>query len=360
MGMSAPRPRPHAVVTQPAPDFPCNDGSEVELQVLDVGEADLLQLAGPAAAVLTRPAHPYAKGLLASMPPLQAGSRHGRLPSIPGQMSAAAHPEAGCCFSPRCPWSEGRCVAGPQVMGALHNVTAQDGIGAVTGHPDDKVGWAIGAGLKVNLPMLGKGDYVMGQFTYGEGAVDYVGSGLPSSWTVVDGTTKAVANVSDAVWGATGTELELVMLRDVATALVLAENAKEIGINITVKQLDGASFFNEEYTERHFFGGDQWPSGPIFLISSLADGPNAGLDQIRWRDAEYLELWKKASNTLDAAARHEIMVKLQEILFERGAWIVPVYVNELALCRADIAGLPSFDQSGAGIFRALADLGFAS
>jgi hypothetical protein len=96
-----------------------------------------------------------------------------------------------------------------QVMGALHNVTAQDGIGAVTGHPDDKVGWAIGAGLKVNLPMLGKGDYVMGQFTYGEGAVDYVGSGLPSSWTVVDGTTKAVANVSDAVWGATGTELEL-------------------------------------------------------------------------------------------------------------------------------------------------------
>ena len=74
---------------------------------------------GPAAAVLTRPAHPYAKGLLASMPPLQAGSRHGRLPSIPGQMSAAAHPEAGCCFSPRCPWSEGRCVAGPQAMGAL-------------------------------------------------------------------------------------------------------------------------------------------------------------------------------------------------------------------------------------------------
>ena len=169
---------------------------------------------------------------------------------------------------------------------------------------------------------------------------------------------KAKALVEEA--GLTGTELELVMLRDVATALVLAENAKEIDINITVKQLDGASFFNEEYTERHFFGGDQWPSGPIFLISSLADGPNAGLDQIRWRDAEYLELWKQASNTLDAAARHEIMVKLQEILFERGAWIVPVYVNELALCRADIAGLPSFDQSGAGIFRALADLGFAS
>ncbi|ODT12977.1 MAG: hypothetical protein ABS57_20180 [Mesorhizobium sp. SCN 65-12] len=169
---------------------------------------------------------------------------------------------------------------------------------------------------------------------------------------------KAKSLIEEA--GLTGTALELVMYNDMATALVLADNAKEIGINITVKQLDGASFFNEEYMERHFFGGDYWPSGPIFLISSLADGPNAGLDQIRWRDAEYLDLWKKASNTLDAAARRDITMKLQDILFERGGWIIPVYINELALCKAEVAGLPAFDQSGAGIYRALPGLGFAS
>ncbi len=169
---------------------------------------------------------------------------------------------------------------------------------------------------------------------------------------------KAKALIEEA--GLAGTELELVMYNDVATALVLAENAKEIGINITVKQLDGAAFFNEEYMERHFFGGDYWPSGPIFLISSLADGPKAGLDQIRWRDPEYLELWEKASDTLDEKARREITMKLQEILFERGGWIIPVYGNELALCKAEVAGLPSFDQSGAGIYRALPGLGFAS
>jgi peptide/nickel transport system substrate-binding protein len=169
---------------------------------------------------------------------------------------------------------------------------------------------------------------------------------------------KAKALVEEA--GLAGTQLELVMYNDMATALVLADNAKEIGINITVKQLDGASFFNEEYMERHFFGGDYWPSGPIFLISSLADGPNAGLDQIRWRDPEYLELWKQASNTLDAAKRRDITMKLQEILFDRGGWIIPVFINELGLCRADIAGLPASDQSGAGIYRALPGLGFAA
>ncbi|MEJ1975252.1 MAG: ABC transporter ATP-binding protein [Acetobacteraceae bacterium] len=71
---------------------------------------------GSAARVLARPAHPYGKGLLASLPPLQASSRGSRLPSIPGQMAVAARPEAGCVFSPRCPFSEGRCVAGPQAM----------------------------------------------------------------------------------------------------------------------------------------------------------------------------------------------------------------------------------------------------
>lgn len=168
---------------------------------------------------------------------------------------------------------------------------------------------------------------------------------------------EAKALVEEA--GLTGTNLELVMYADVATALVLAENAKEIGINITVKQLDGASFYNEEYMERPFFGGDYYPSGPFFLISSLADGPNAGLDQVRWRDKEYLDLWVEASNTLDPAKRSAMTHKLQEILFDRGAWIIPVYGNETAVCKAGISGLPETDQTGAGVLRALSKLHIA-
>jgi hypothetical protein len=94
-----------------------------------------------------------------------------------------------------------------QVMGALHQVRAQD-VSAALGHPSDKVGYAVGVGLKLNAPMLGKGDYVIGQFTYGEGATEYVGSGLPTTQTVTSGTFPAVTdtalgNTYDAV--ATGT-----------------------------------------------------------------------------------------------------------------------------------------------------------
>jgi peptide/nickel transport system ATP-binding protein len=77
---------------------------------------------GTTAQVLWHPAHPYSKGLLASLPPLAASTRASRLPSIPGQMSGVANPEAGCLFSPRCPFSEGRCVTGPQAL-----VAAADG-----------------------------------------------------------------------------------------------------------------------------------------------------------------------------------------------------------------------------------------
>ena len=41
------------------------------------------------------------------------------------------------------------------------------------GHPDDKLGFAVGAGIKVNFPMIGPGDYLQAQVNYTQGAVRY-------------------------------------------------------------------------------------------------------------------------------------------------------------------------------------------
>jgi peptide/nickel transport system ATP-binding protein len=67
---------------------------------------------GPAEAVLSRPAHPYTAGLLASIPSNNRG-RH-RLPQIPGSVqSAAAAP--GCRFAPRCPRRRVGCDVFPEL-----------------------------------------------------------------------------------------------------------------------------------------------------------------------------------------------------------------------------------------------------
>ncbi len=47
-----------------------------------------------------------------------------------------------------------------------------------SGSPGAQVGYALGAGIKFNLPMIGKGDYVLAQFNYARGALNYVASDL--------------------------------------------------------------------------------------------------------------------------------------------------------------------------------------
>jgi hypothetical protein len=77
-----------------------------------------------------------------------------------------------------------------QIMGALHGVdggyyggsvgggTCAAGVAGASGNtcsgaPDGELGFAVGAGIKVNFPMIGPGDYFQAQVNYTEGAVRY-------------------------------------------------------------------------------------------------------------------------------------------------------------------------------------------
>ena len=73
-----------------------------------------------------------------------------------------------------------------QLMGAVHQVAGgyygATLTGAIpNGHPDDKVGFAVGAGVKINFPMIGPGDYFQGQVNYTEGASRYAALTQPGS-----------------------------------------------------------------------------------------------------------------------------------------------------------------------------------
>jgi hypothetical protein len=66
-----------------------------------------------------------------------------------------------------------------QVMAAAHESSGgyygNTTTGAAPfGYPSDTWGWAVGAGLRINLPMIGPGDYVAAQAGYTEGAVRYI------------------------------------------------------------------------------------------------------------------------------------------------------------------------------------------
>jgi peptide/nickel transport system ATP-binding protein len=56
-----------------------------------------------------RPAHPYTRGLLASMARGRAGARAKRLQEIPGTVPSLREPIAGCAFAQRCGHAIDRC-----------------------------------------------------------------------------------------------------------------------------------------------------------------------------------------------------------------------------------------------------------
>jgi peptide/nickel transport system ATP-binding protein len=59
--------------------------------------------------VLSAPAHPYTKGLLASLPRLSAGEKQDRLAPIGGRFPDLTALPPGCVFAPRCPFTETKC-----------------------------------------------------------------------------------------------------------------------------------------------------------------------------------------------------------------------------------------------------------
>jgi hypothetical protein len=104
-----------------------------------------------------------------------------------------------------------------QVMGAIHDTY---GTTVTPGVDTSDTGWAIGAGLRINLPMIGRGDYVIGQVNYSEGATNYVMSqaaaggltaNLGEGYSAAGNATRsAVGYVFDAVnVGGAATNLDL-------------------------------------------------------------------------------------------------------------------------------------------------------
>ena len=93
-----------------------------------------------------------------------------------------------------------------QIMGALHQVNAtyyDDGTTVTNGHPADKWGFAIGAGIKLNAPMIGQGDYLQAQVNYTEGALRYIFQTPNSNWGKIDGYKRRIRGADRCSLGGT-------------------------------------------------------------------------------------------------------------------------------------------------------------
>jgi len=116
-----------------------------------------------------------------------------------------------------------------QVMGALHQVNANyynlnvNAAGSttglvqtneITGNPSNAWGYAVGAGLKINTPYIGAGDYIWGQINYSRGALRYLFQNPNGNYWLSHGQSVAYGVLADGVYGGaigngTATSVEL-------------------------------------------------------------------------------------------------------------------------------------------------------
>jgi hypothetical protein len=94
-----------------------------------------------------------------------------------------------------------------QVMAAAHNDNAPYYNSAQFGEggPSDKWGFVVGAGLRLNFPMIAQGDYFQSQVSYTQGALRYLDQGgAAPSLANGNGNTVAFGAMTDCVFGSSG------------------------------------------------------------------------------------------------------------------------------------------------------------
>jgi hypothetical protein len=166
-----------------------------------------------------------------------------------------------------------------QVMGVAHEVnanyygasTVSNGL-SETGHPGDKWGWVVGAGLRLNFPFITQGDYFQTQAVYTQGAVTYMAKGDNTpNWGFERGGNLGFGITSDCVFASTNGGVT-------GGAIVPVTNAT--GCNLTTGWQVNASYEHYWTPQFHesFFGGitELRYDGQANAILCAAMGPAAG------------------------------------------------------------------------------------
>ena len=94
-------------------------------------------------------------------------------------------------------------AAAHQLNGLYYNNTVGALNPEASGHPDDKVGWAVMGGLKLNAPMIGAGDYFQMQANYTQGAGRYIFQNPNGNMYLQHGQDLGYGIQSDGVYGGT-------------------------------------------------------------------------------------------------------------------------------------------------------------
>ena len=123
----------------------------------------------------------------------------------------------------------------------------------------------------------------------------------------------------------------------VAMATVLQQQAKAAGVTINLKTVDPTTFFGPNYL--HWtFSQDFYNYSPYLAQVAQSLLPTSPFNETHWGLPHYVDLYKQANATADAAMRKEIEHEMQMIDFTQGGYIIPAFIDALDAYSTKITG----------------------
>ncbi len=130
----------------------------------------------------------------------------------------------------------------------------------------------------------------------------------------------------------------------VEAAQVFAQQAKAAGVTINVRKVDPGTFYGDNYL-KWTFAQDFYFTRDYLPQAALLGFPTSPYNETHWNDAEWQQVVTKANATLDEAARCKLVAQAEKIDYDRGAYIVWGFSNNLDAYSSSVVGfLP--DTSG--------------
>ena len=116
-------------------------------------------------------------------------------------------------------------------------------------------------------------------------------------------------------------------------ATLLKNQLKEIGVNIEIEQVSYDRYLSEIWSSAPFYigyYGMRFTEDGILYLLLHSEG---SWNEAHWKDDEFDQVLNQARQTTDTNERAELYARAQEILHERGPYLVSFFQDELAASR---------------------------
>ncbi len=124
----------------------------------------------------------------------------------------------------------------------------------------------------------------------------------------------------------------------------LVKQAAEAGFNIEYTYVDSATFYGDAYGT-YPLSLSYWGYLGIFDQAAFTIANNAPYNSSHWQNDQYDELYNEAITTVDDTKRKALVAQMQQIEYQTGAYIVPLFADAVIGLSDSVTGTASYPNS---------------